>query len=204
MTEAAAVRWDRWNAAGGPRYPHAKVVQFAFRAFPAREDRERTPALDAGCGGGVHTVFLAAEGFPTTAIDISPVGIETTRARLADAGLNAEVFVGAIDELPFDSPRFGFVVCCGVLDSAGPEVARRAVPSAARAMTPGARGVFVFASDRDERITGENPWDLHGYSRDEVEELFAVGFGEVHVDRYITTYRGGRSEHNDWLVTVRR
>lgn len=205
MTEAAqSVRWDRWNASGGPRYPHAKVVQFTFRTFPERADREGVRALDLGCGGGVHTVFLAAEGFAVSAIDISPVAIETTRGRLEEAGLGADLRVGAIDELPYGEGSFDYVVSSGVLDSAGPDAARRALPLVARALVRGGRGVFVFASDSDERITGDNPWALHGYTRAEVDALFAEGFDEVMVDRYITTYRGGRSEHNDWLVTVRR
>jgi SAM-dependent methyltransferase len=203
--ESTRVRWDTWNASGGPRYPHAKIVQFTFRNFPHREDREASQALDLGCGGGVHTVFLAAEGFHVSAIDISPVGIETTRSRLRDSGLQAvELRVGSIEEPPVVDEGYALVVSSGVLDSAGPRVSAAAIPRVARTMAAGGRGVFVFASDRDERLSGDNRWGLHGYTRAEVDSLFAGAFAEVFVDRYITTYGGGRTEHNDWLVTVRR
>jgi 2-polyprenyl-3-methyl-5-hydroxy-6-metoxy-1,4-benzoquinol methylase len=197
-------RWDSWNAGGGPRYPHAKVVQFAFRCFPERSDRERSRALDLGCGTGVHTVFLAYEGFEVTAIDASSVAIDATRTKLVAAGLDAALEQTAIEKLDMPTARLDLVVCTGVLDSAGPATAAEAIPRVAEAMAPGGRGVFVFASDRDERILGENPLRLHGYSRQEVGEVFSGCFDEVLVDRYITTYGGGRSEHNDFLVTVRR
>ena len=61
--------WEKWNLSGGPKYPHEKVIQFCFRRYPRREDRE-LKALDLGCGGGVHSLFLAAEGFSVTGVDV--------------------------------------------------------------------------------------------------------------------------------------
>jgi hypothetical protein len=60
----------------------------------------------------------------------------------------------------------------------------------------------LFAGERDYRLSGSNPYGLHGYSPAEVTDLFATGFESVWVDHYVTTYEGGRSEQFDWLVTV--
>src|SRR2546426_7636787 len=62
MAEVHTDIWNTWNASGGPKYPHEKVIQYCFRNFPP-EQRSSVRALDVGCGGGVHTAFLAAEGF---------------------------------------------------------------------------------------------------------------------------------------------
>lgn len=206
MIDVAAPRaslWDRWNASGSPRYPHEKVVQFTFRNFPP-ELRRASAALDVGCGSGVHTRFLAAEGFDVTGIDVSSLGVENTRRRLSAAGLTATLEIQDVAALELPAERFQLAICMGVLDCAGRHAARAAVPQILRSLTPGGRGLFVFASDRDFRVLGENPYGLHGFTRAEVEELFAMDVRELFIDRYISTYRGGEIEQNDWLVTVMR
>ena len=195
--------WDEWNAEGGPRYPHEKMVQFTFRAFPP-ERRVGTRALDLGCGTGVHTIFLAENGFTVMGVDISPIGVDTTRRRLVEAGLTADLAVASIDTVDLPAWSVELVICSSVFDSTGPEVARRALSSLVLAMAPGARGAFMFAAEGDFRVLGDNPYGLHGYREDEVRNLFASGFSEVLLDRTITTYGGGREEQRDWLVTVTR
>jgi cyclopropane fatty-acyl-phospholipid synthase-like methyltransferase len=199
------MKWEKWNASGGPRYPHEKIVQFTFRSFPVRE-RVRTPALDLGCGSGVHTVFLAQEGFDVFGVDISPLGIENARQWLTQRGLSAHLAVQDLAALDLPEERFRLVVCAGVLDSAGHAATRQAIPRVRRAMARGGRGIFVFASDRDFRVTGDNEYQLHGFRREEVEDAFQAkageAFSELFIDRYITTYRGGTVEQNDWLVSV--
>jgi SAM-dependent methyltransferase len=179
------------------------VVQFIFRRFPAREDREGLTALDLGCGTGVHTQMLAAEGFKVTALDLAPAGVQATRRLLMEKGLEARLLVGSIDEVEYGH-GFDIVICTGILESAGPHVASRAVPRVAERLRAGGQGLFVFASDADCEVTGGNPLQLHGYSRDEVEQLFAPHFSSVDYDRYITTFESGRVVRNDWLITVHR
>jgi len=200
--ESCVERWDNWNGSGGPKYPHEKVVQFCFRHFAA-DVRNTLRALDLGCGGGVHTVFLASEGLRVTGTDVSPVAIERTRLRLESAGLTAELKVEPAETLSFPPASFDLVVCIGVLDAAGPENARAMMERLPPLLARGAHGLFLFASDRDFRITGNNPYQLHGYARAEVECLFEARFSCVWIDRYITTYKGETEEQNDWLVTIR-
>ena len=196
------VDWNTWNDSGGPNYPHEKVVQFCFRNYP-RDVRRSVRALDLGCGSGVHTRFLAREGFGhVTATDISATGVENTRTRLAAEGLAAEVRVEGADALSLAPASIDLVICVGVLECAGPQIAGRAVARVGEVLAAGGRGLFVFASDSDMRVTGDNPWALHGYAEDEVGQLFDAHFDTVWLDRYITTYRGGREQQNDWLVTV--
>lgn len=195
--------WNEWNFAGTPNYPHEKVVQFCLRHFPA-EVRGQTPTLDLGCGSGVNAAFLTSEGFPVTGVDISPIAIENSRRFLATRGLTADLFISSADRIDLSSASFGLVICVGVLDAVGPAIAAGAVGEATRLLSAGGKGLFFFASDCDIRIQGENKYRLHGYSRAEVDSLFATGFEKVWIDRHITTFQGGSYESNNWLVTVQK
>ena len=198
-------RWDSWHAENGPKYPHEKVVQYCFRNYGPR-DRSGVRALDLGCGNGVHTIFLAREGFPVTGLDASKAGISVARRCLQDSGLIATLKIGRIESLDFPADSFDLVICVGVLDAAGPTSARASITQLSDVLTLGGRGLFLFASDRDFRVGVEHQFGLrlYGYSRAEVHDLFSTGFSEVCIDRYITTYGGGKTEQNDWLVTVRK
>jgi SAM-dependent methyltransferase len=195
--------WDQWNELGGPKYPLDHVVRFLFRRF-SEEQRRGLRLLDLGCGSGVHTVFAAREGFRVTGVDLSETGVENTRKKLAAAQLEAELRVGSIDAIDFGPDSFDVVLSVGVLECAGVAVSKRAVSRAVSSLRRGGVGLFLFASDRDARIHGENPYRLHGYVREEVDDVFAIDAEVVHVDRAIVTYNGGALEQNEWLVTVKR
>jgi cyclopropane fatty-acyl-phospholipid synthase-like methyltransferase len=200
---APVERWNTWNASGGPKYPHEKVVQFCFRNYPP-DVRPTISALDVGCGSGVHTAFLAAEGFQPAGVDIAETGVANARDRLERMGLSADLRVEGSDVLSFPDESFDLAICISVLECVGPEVARATVERVQQVLRPNGRALFLFASDRDFRVQGENALDLYGYTRDEVESIFNHGFSSLWIDRYITTYRGGESEQNDWLVTLEK
>lgn len=48
-------------------------------------------ALDAGCGAGSETLWLAGHGWRVTAADISATALMTAQARAADAGLDDRI-----------------------------------------------------------------------------------------------------------------
>jgi len=77
MKKRSSSSWDKWNKIPGSKYPHEKVVQFCFRNFPL-EKRSKTKVLDLGCGRGVHTEFLALEGFQVSACDFSVTAVACT------------------------------------------------------------------------------------------------------------------------------
>ena len=193
--------WERWNAEGGPKYPQEKVVQFCFHNYP-REVRHHVHALDLGCGSGVHTVFLAREGFHVSACDLAEIAVQNTRRNLEGAGLDAEVSRCSIDALAYPPLSFDLVLCIGVLEAAGPATTREALARLRPMLRSGARGLFLFAADDDFRICPGDPLRLHGYTRREVEELFLSLFPKVWIDEYVTTYEAGRIRQRDWLVTI--
>lgn len=195
--------WEAWNSGGGPSYPHEKVVQFCFRHYP-KADRVQTRALDLGCGSGVHTAFLAREGFITSASDIAEQGVANTRQRLGAEQLVARLRVESADQSSFDAASFDLIICVGVLECVGPGTATAVIRRARHMLSAGGRGLFLFCGEGDFRLSGENRYQLHGFSRDEVEAVFADQFSECFIDEYSTTYEGGRQRQRDWLVTVTR
>lgn len=205
MSKTAIPLWDNWNRSGGPRYPHEKVIQFLFRRFPDTASRAGCRVLDLGCGGGVNTLFLAREGFEAHASDISPVGVENTRCRLAQAGCSATLSVGSVDTIAYPDNYFEALVSIGVLECAGFSLLRLAFSEVVRVLSPGAPAILLFASDLDFRLSGDNPLGLHGFT--DAEVLDAAGgvseqLADFWMDRYITTYESQRLQQNEHLVTL--
>ena len=68
--------------------------------------------LDAGCGPGFYAGELAARGARVTAFDASEKMVALASARLADAGVEADVVQAALGRpLPFPTGAFDLVVC---------------------------------------------------------------------------------------------
>lgn len=193
--------WDTWHTNDGPRYPHAKVIQFCLRHFKP-DERSRATALDLGCGNGVNSLFLAREGFTVKGVDFSEQGIVKARDLFKVEGLRGDFQVGGIDESIFSKKNFELIISVGVLDCAGFEVSKTAISNMSKILSPGGRGLFIFASDLDFRLKLTNELSLHGYTDKEVEELFGNKFKTVHYDRYITTYENGSRQQNDWIISV--
>lgn len=194
--------WDEWNAAGGPNYPHCKVVQFCLRNYP-REVRSSMRVLDLGCGTGANTWFLSREGFPVTATDISPQGIAATQVRLQQNDLRAQLRVEGADAISDPPESFDLMICIGVLEAVGPKVAQRIFKKVHRVLRSEGIAFFLFAASDDFRIGSATPYNLHGYTKAEAQEL-ALPFSSALLDSYVTTYGGGRIKQSDWILTCRK
>lgn len=74
--------------------------------------------LDAGCGEGVLSWYLAERGAQVTAVDISKPNIENARAFLKKKGVldRVTVLLGDAESLPFPDASFDWVVSSHVLE----------------------------------------------------------------------------------------
>jgi 2-polyprenyl-3-methyl-5-hydroxy-6-metoxy-1,4-benzoquinol methylase len=72
-------------------------------------------ALDAACGTGRHTSYLAERGFEVSGIDASPEMLAVARAKVPRATLE----IGDVTRLAFGGETFDFVVCALALDHVG-------------------------------------------------------------------------------------
>ena len=111
---ALARRW--WDPQGPQRPLH--------ELNPARLGyvRDRAPlagarALDVGCGGGLLSEAMAAEGARVTALDLSPELIDVARLHLLESGLAVDYRLQSVESLADELPgQFDAITCMEMLE----------------------------------------------------------------------------------------
>src|ERR1700719_1939717 len=126
------------------KYPPEHVIRFVASKFYAYADRSEIRLLDAGCGTGACTWFMAREGFRVSGIDGSPTAIGRASDRLSAEGLNVEFKIGDYTVLPwpdnfFDAALDNFSFYANLCADW-----QRAVDEVYRVLKPG--GLFMSAS----------------------------------------------------------
>lgn len=93
------------------KYPSEEVIRFTARNF-YKKDRQNIKLLDAGCGTGAVTWYLAREGFNVYAFDGSKTAIQKAAQRMKAEAVTAELSVSDATCLPYPDGYFD-----GVIDS---------------------------------------------------------------------------------------
>ena len=94
MSAAERDKWDaryRDGAYESRTHPTALLAEWLPRIPRGR-------ALDVACGAGRNALYLAANGFSVTALDISRVALQRGRAAAAERGLDVEWLYADLDE----------------------------------------------------------------------------------------------------------
>jgi 2-heptyl-1-hydroxyquinolin-4(1H)-one methyltransferase len=114
--------------------------------------------LDAGCGEGATSLYLAERGFTTVGLDQSPTAIKLAREEATRRGLgNASFAVADISTFTGYDGRFGTIVDSTLFHSMPVELRQGYQESIARAAAPGA-SYFVLVFDSTTVPTGRvNP-----------------------------------------------
>lgn len=96
MSAAERDKWDaRYHDGAYENRTHPTAL---LAAWLPRVSRGR--ALDVACGAGRNALFLAANGFVVSAVDISSVGLERGRRIAAERGHDIEWQQADLDEDP--------------------------------------------------------------------------------------------------------
>ena len=199
--------WEDWHIKGfGPRYPHEILIQFSLRNFPNKDLRQEVRVLDVGCGSGADIVFLAQEGFDVYGVDISSSGLSHAKSKLDEFHLKANLKLECAETIKFPKEYFHLVVSTGVYQYLTHDQVNQSLSRISKILKHKGKGLFVFASDKDVRVHDTVQLNLgyHGYTSNEVKQIFAKKFSKIEIDRYITTYENEKYEHNDWLITVHK
>jgi SAM-dependent methyltransferase len=131
-------------------------------------------ALELAAGSGTNAVWLAIQGWQTTAVDWSPVGLANGRAKAEAAGvhvdwLERDLFVWAPPERSFDLVAIVYL-------HVPPDERANIYPRAAAAVAPGGR-LLIVGHDKLNATEGEGgpPDTVRLFTAEEVAaELLAV------------------------------
>lgn len=99
-TSVEALPWHR-------EQPALLEQALARRGTPGR-------ALDVGCGQGVHTTYLAQQGYSVVGLDFVPAALDAARARAEQAGVSVELHQGDVVDYEASAP-FDVVLDSGCL-----------------------------------------------------------------------------------------
>ena len=111
-------------------YARLRAILREVLAPPLRGARGR--ALDAGCGTGFQATVLAALGYETHGVDISPGLLALASRRLSGGRFS----LARVEALPYAEASFDAVTCCGSTLSFVPAPAR-ALVEIGRVLRPG-------------------------------------------------------------------
>jgi 2-polyprenyl-3-methyl-5-hydroxy-6-metoxy-1,4-benzoquinol methylase len=174
------------------------LVRYAFaQPFCTGKD-----VLDAGCGVGYGTSFLAESASHVTGVDIDPESIAYAEQRYAAP--NVAFLVGDLRALGLDAASFDAVVSFEVIEHLREQEAF--VDELARVLRP--EGVLVLSTPNAPATNEapDNPFHLRELSRDDFEALLRARFEEVELfgQRRRTTKRYDAAKRLDRLGVRRR
>jgi SAM-dependent methyltransferase len=131
--------------------------------------------LDAGCGVGYGTAFLAREARRIVGVDVSEEAIDYARRRYAAPNVE---FVRA-DVLELDAPDASFDVACSFETIEHVRDQAAFVRRIARALR--SDGVFVVSTPRADETTAQpaNPFHTRELAADDLARLLGAEFGQV-------------------------
>lgn len=108
---------SRWWDANGPQRPLHELNPVRLSYVCGFQPLSGRRVLDVGCGGGLLTEAMAAEGAQVTGIDLSEQLIDIARLHLLESGLKAEYRVISAEAMAAEQPAgFDAVTCMEMLE----------------------------------------------------------------------------------------
>ncbi|WP_404389942.1 class I SAM-dependent methyltransferase [Humibacillus xanthopallidus] len=162
----------------------AMVDAFASAVLADATEASTAPVLDAGCGAGRMSAYLAARGVAVRGVDLSPGMVAMARRDHPEL----DFAVGSLDDLPCGDSEFAGVMLWYSIIHTPPPGLDRVLAEAVRVLRPGGHLLVGFQSGtgtRDvapayRRLGHEVHLERQLYSADEVaSRLAAVGVHEV-------------------------
>jgi SAM-dependent methyltransferase len=113
--------------------------------------------LDAGCGTGDNTCYIAARGLQVLGVDVSATAVSTARESATARGVDAEFIVADALRLGRMGRVFDTVLDCALFHTFDDDERRDYVVSLASVTRPGGRLYILCFSDTDPEIAGPHP-----------------------------------------------
>lgn len=140
---SCARQYDAWHAEVAPRDDLEKDLSNPWHTFARAQagNLRGMRVLDAACGRGQFSQWLAQQGACVVAADFSQMAVRLTRNRLAQAGAKGVVVCGDVGALPFPDASFDQVLSCETLEHVPSPTA--CLKEFARVLRPGGRLVLT-------------------------------------------------------------
>ena len=87
----------------------------SFYLLSRWKNQNKKTFLDLGCGLGRHTILFATNGFDVSAFDISENAIERTGNWARDLGLDIDIKLGDMLNIPFKDESMDCILCMNVI-----------------------------------------------------------------------------------------
>ncbi len=94
--------------------------------------------LDVGCGTGTNALWLGRRGFRTAGLDVAATAIAVASDRARSAGVEVDLRVGSVTDLPWPRGRFGGGVDNGCFHSLPLDARAAYARELSRVLRPGA------------------------------------------------------------------
>ncbi len=108
---------SRWWDPDGPQRPLHELNPVRLDYVRRHQRLQGSRVLDIGCGGGLLTEALAAEGVTATGIDLSEKLIDVARLHLLESGRTVEYRLVSAEQMALERPQaFDAVTCMEMLE----------------------------------------------------------------------------------------
>jgi|SRR3989338_3843502 len=180
-------------------YPEIPVVRFIANNFYnlTHKNRSKIKILDLGCGIGAHTWYLAREGFSVYGIDGSKTAVKLTRKRLAEENLKAQITVGDMIRLPYNSNFFDAVIDSSAIQHNHLKSIKRIIKEVHRVLNFKGK-LFSVLVCHDEHLK-KDFGKIHYFAKTEIPELFSK-FSKLIINYNEFTRGTDHNFHKSWLV----
>jgi SAM-dependent methyltransferase len=153
-------------------------------------------------GEGRNALFLAANGYQVTAVDMSEVGIMKAQSEAQRRGLQLNTIVANLEDFDFGESTWDGIV--SIFGHLPPAIRKRVHKKLVNGLTPG--GLFLFEAYTPKQLalgTG-GPKDIslmidHGIIEDELSDLKAEIFQEINREIKEGKYHDGESSVMQYL-----
>lgn len=149
MTAADRERWDAKYAERARPTTLAPPEWLVQQASPLKPGR----ALDLACGEGRAAIWLAAQGWEATGIDISPLGLNRAKTLAEEQNLTVSWVAADLDDFSLGSEQYDLITVFRFLD-------RELTARISDALRPGGIVIyetFLSVPGRESERSVQNP-----------------------------------------------
>jgi SAM-dependent methyltransferase len=161
--------------------------------------------LDIGCGKGVSSLWLAAQGYQVVGCDISPEAVSQARLKARADGLTAQFLAVDVLRGAIDLPTVDVALTRGVLHTFVAADGRVALAAAIARLLP-AEGIWLDVSgsaDTPDRLGERERLGLPRVSLTELASAVEPQFEVLSVRRTVYGTTPGRTDFLAWASALR-